>query len=150
MKDLFKEYIEDYNTATMPSKKYYNLTVWDKLQTHKRSKKIRGDDMTESQKAALASFDDERARKEEIRNLQARKQETMLKDEVSRMRMDANKVEEMKHQERLKVQMTTLNRTGNYEQAAKIGERLDPNRDEFGRPMSGSKAGRNADLNADH
>merc|ERR1712099_184872 len=43
MKDLFKEFIEDYNTATMPSKKYYSLQDWDRMQTNRRSKKISGD-----------------------------------------------------------------------------------------------------------
>merc|ERR1712130_202556 len=28
MKDLFKEYVEDFNTATMPSEKYYDLGAW--------------------------------------------------------------------------------------------------------------------------
>merc|ERR1719361_2579203 len=112
MKDLFKEYVEDYNTATMPSKKYYNLQSWDQLQTSKRSKKIRGEDMTDAQKAALASFDDERARREEIKHLQAKKQEMQITDEVRRMRSNKDKVEEMKHQERLRVQMTMLNRSG--------------------------------------
>mmetsp|Transcript_60544 Transcript_60544/g.177001 ORF Transcript_60544/g.177001 Transcript_60544/m.177001 type:complete len:283 (+) Transcript_60544:51-899(+) len=126
MKDLFKEYIEDYNTATMPSKKYYNLQVWDQLQTNKRSKKIRTDDMTDAQKAALASFDDERARREEIKHLQAKKQELQITDEVRRMRQDKTKVEEMKHQRLLQVQMDVLNKSGNTKEASKIAERLDP------------------------
>merc|ERR1712151_694722 len=78
MKDLFKEYIEDYNTATMPSKKYYNLNIWDAKLNAKRSKQKRGDEMTDAQKAALASFDDERARKEESKHMQAKKQENQI------------------------------------------------------------------------
>mmetsp|Transcript_84638 Transcript_84638/g.274188 ORF Transcript_84638/g.274188 Transcript_84638/m.274188 type:complete len:311 (-) Transcript_84638:50-982(-) len=136
MKDLFKEYIEDYNTATMPSKKYYNLQVWDQLQTSKRSKKIRGDDMSDAQKAALASFDDERARREEIKHLQAKKQEMQITDEVRRMRQDKTKVEEMKHQDRLRTQMDILNKSGHAREAGKIAERLDPGKDELGRPIT--------------
>mmetsp|Transcript_82383 Transcript_82383/g.191327 ORF Transcript_82383/g.191327 Transcript_82383/m.191327 type:complete len:295 (+) Transcript_82383:59-943(+) len=142
MKDLFKEYIEDYNTATMPSKKYYNLQVWDALQTSKRSKKLRGDDMSDAQKAALASFDDERARREEIKHLQAKKQEMQITDEVRRMRQDKGKVEDMKHQERLKVQMGMLNKSGHTKEASKIAERLDPGRDESGRPITASTIAR--------
>merc|ERR1712060_408141 len=73
MKNLFKEYIEDYNTATMPSKKYYNLQAWDNLMAKKRHKKNVGDEMSDAQKAALASFDDEKARREELKHLQAKK-----------------------------------------------------------------------------
>merc|ERR1711959_87962 len=43
MRDLFKEFVEDYNTATMPSKKYYNLQAWDSEMSVKRQKKHRGD-----------------------------------------------------------------------------------------------------------
>mmetsp|Transcript_67017 Transcript_67017/g.178487 ORF Transcript_67017/g.178487 Transcript_67017/m.178487 type:complete len:239 (-) Transcript_67017:221-937(-) len=130
MKDLFKEYIEDYNTATMPSKKYYNLQVWDQLQTNKRSKKIRGEDMTDAQKAALASFDDERARREEIKHLQAKKQDMQINEEVRRMRVDKSKVEEMKHQRLLKVQMDVLNKSGHTKEASKIADRLDPTKED--------------------
>merc|ERR1719361_2200828 len=131
MKDLFKEYIEDYNTATMPSKKYYNLQVWDAQETSKRSKKNRADGMTDAQKAALASFDDERARREEIKHMQAKKQEMTITDEVRKMRTDKGKVEEMKHQELLRTQMEMLNKSGHTKEASKIAERLDPGRDEL-------------------
>merc|ERR1740138_680278 len=57
-KDLFKEYMEDYNTATMPSQKYYNLQAWDTKQSYKRQKRAKNDEMSETGKAALASFDD--------------------------------------------------------------------------------------------
>lgn len=129
MKDLFKEYIEDYNTATMPSKKYYNLNQWDQLQTNKRSKKIRGDDMTDAQRAALASFDDERARREEIKHLQAKKQEAQINDEVRKMRQDRSKVDDMKHQTLLRTQMDVLNKSGHMKEASKIAERLAPGED---------------------
>jgi len=124
MKDLFKEYIEDYNTATMPSKKFYNLQLWDAQQTAKLSKKRT--DMTETQRAALASFDDERARREEIKHLQAKKQEAAITDEVRRMKADKGKVEEMKHQGRLRVQMDMLTKSGFQTEANKIADRLAP------------------------
>ena len=40
-KDLFKEFMEDYNTATLPSRKYYNLEKWEAEQRAKRAKKVR-------------------------------------------------------------------------------------------------------------
>merc|ERR1712187_310881 len=47
MRDLFKEYIEDYNTATMPSEKYYDLKTWDDKMSLKRQKRTRNNDMSE-------------------------------------------------------------------------------------------------------
>merc|ERR1711972_903493 len=95
MKDLFKEFIEDYNTATMPSKKYYSLQDWDRIQNNKRSKVLRGADTGDAQRTSIASFDDERARKEEIKYLQAKKVEEQIQGEVDRMRGDRKKVDDM-------------------------------------------------------
>lgn len=130
-KDLFKDYIEDYNTATMPSKKYYNLQVWEKEQLAKKANKRK--DMSDSQRTAFASFDDERARREEITLLRAKKQEEQITDEVRRMRQNKDKVAEMNHQQRLRTQMDMLNKSGHTKEATKIAERLDPSRDDFGR-----------------
>merc|ERR1711976_600660 len=94
MRELFKEFVEDYNTATMPSKKYYDLKAWDNAQTNKRSKKLKGGEMSEAQRISLASFDDERARREEIKHLQAKKQEEMLNSEVGKLREDKKKFED--------------------------------------------------------
>merc|ERR1712039_215365 len=129
MKDLFKEFIEDYNTATMPSKKYYNLQTWDQMQTNRRQKKLKGGEMDEAAKIAMASFDDERARKEEIKHLQAKKAEELLSSEVGRLRIDKKKAEEMKHQERLREQRDMLNKSGHTDKAAEINRRLAPGSD---------------------
>merc|ERR1712157_673176 len=98
MKDLFKEYIEDFNTATMPSEKYYDLHAWDAKMSLKRQKKNRNDDMDDAQRASLASFDDESARRHEIKALQAKEAEQQLTNEVKKLRADNKKVEEMRKQ----------------------------------------------------
>eukprot|EP00927_Polykrikos_kofoidii_P076700 TRINITY_DN73747_c0_g1_i1.p1 TRINITY_DN73747_c0_g1~~TRINITY_DN73747_c0_g1_i1.p1 ORF type:complete len:311 (-),score=102.03 TRINITY_DN73747_c0_g1_i1:105-1010(-) len=134
MKDLFKEYIEDYNTATMVSEKYYDLGAWDTKMSVKRQRKNKSDEMTDAQKAALASFDDESARRHEIKHLQAKKQEQQVNDEIKRLRGDKEKVTEMRHQDHLRSQMDMLNRAGLTGNASKIAARLDPNKDDFGRP----------------
>mmetsp|Transcript_110480 Transcript_110480/g.236077 ORF Transcript_110480/g.236077 Transcript_110480/m.236077 type:complete len:328 (-) Transcript_110480:161-1144(-) len=136
LKDLFKEYVEDYNTATMPSTKYYNLQVWDQQQAIKRQKKNKGDEMSEAQRASLASFDDEAARREEIKHVQAKKQEQAINDEVRKMRQNKDKVAEMKHQEMLRTQMDMLNKSGNTQKASQIAGRLDPGKDDLGRPLT--------------
>lgn len=136
LKELFKDFIEDYNTATMPSKKYYNLAAYDQQNALKRSRKQRGDDMTEAQRASLASFDDERARREEIRQQQLKKQEMQVTEEVRKMRGNKQKVDEMRHQSQLRTQMDMLHKTGHSKEAEKIAARLNPGLDEFGRPLT--------------
>jgi len=134
MKDLFKDYVEDFNTATMPSEKYYDLNAWDKKVSSKRQKNTKGDEMTADQKASLASFDDEGARKSEIKHLQAKRQEQSINDEFMRLRADREKVSEMRHQDQMKAHMNMAYRQGHTEVADKLKGRMDPSKDEFGRP----------------
>merc|ERR1712060_564458 len=98
----------------------------------KRIQKKRGDEMDDAQRAALTSFDDEKARREEIKHLQAKKQEDLITNEVRKMRTDKGKVAEMKHQENLKTHMDILNKTGHSREAQKIADRLNPGKDELG------------------
>ena len=41
-KKLFEEYMEDYNTCSFPSKKYYCLREWEQKQEGKKGKEITG------------------------------------------------------------------------------------------------------------
>merc|ERR1719231_1841893 len=129
MRDLFKEYVEDYNTATMPSKKYYNLEAWDAEQRGKRQKKNDAFEMSEAARASLTSFDDETARKEEFKHLQAKKHEQQISEEVRKLRANREKVEEMRNQNNLRTHMDHLRKQGAEDSAAKIKDRLNPNKD---------------------
>ncbi|CAE8658277.1 unnamed protein product, partial [Polarella glacialis] len=111
-RDLFKEYIEDYNTATMPCKKYYNMGVWEQETAAKRKKKLMATDLDEKERNSLVSFDDENARKMEMAANKAKKHENLIKQEVGNLRMNKEKAEEMMHQTRLRGQVDMLRQTG--------------------------------------
>jgi len=131
LKDLFKEYVEDYNTATMPSKKYYNIQVFEQQASNKRRKQKTEAVIDTALQSSLASFDDEKARRDEVLALRAKKQESMVGAEVSKLRMNKEKAEEMKHQNMLKTQAALLNKAGHAEAAHKINERMNPNKVDF-------------------
>ena len=40
-KQLWEDYMEDYNTATLPSKKYYNLNKWELKQQKRQEKEVK-------------------------------------------------------------------------------------------------------------
>ncbi|CAK9036144.1 unnamed protein product [Durusdinium trenchii] len=123
-----EEYVEDYNTATMPSKKYYNIRVFEQQVANKRRKKKAESVIDTALQSSLASFDDEKARRDEVLALRAKKQESQISSEVQRLRMNKDKAEEMKHQAVLKTQAAMLNKAGQVEAAGKINQRLDPNK----------------------
>ena len=59
-KELFKEYMEDYNTCTFPSEKYYNVEMWEAKQRDKKRRRLQ-------KKLGIVApvrtaFDDEKAR----------------------------------------------------------------------------------------
>ncbi|CAI5469697.1 unnamed protein product [Closterium sp. Yama58-4] len=118
-KNLFKEFMEDHNTATFPSKKYYNLAAWEHQQMTKRKgrpDKPSGMEMTE--------FNDEDMRREEIR----RAREKQKEEEVLALKrsMESGMAQAMRDQERLKEELRFLYQIGNYEGAAAIQKRLEP------------------------
>ncbi|XXQ29941.1 Uncharacterized protein PBTT_00395 [Plasmodiophora brassicae] len=80
--DLFAQYTEDYNTATLPHKKYYDLARWEQKQldkqTGKRSKKHKSrhkdqDDGKDGDSGQLR--DEEVLRLERLRQMERKTQE---------------------------------------------------------------------------
>lgn len=59
-KEMFKEYAEDFNTCTLPHKKYYNLAEWEAKQRRKEA--IKGQKRLLKERQDLeAAFNDEEA-----------------------------------------------------------------------------------------
>ena len=64
--------MEDYNTATLPHKKYYDYRAWEQKEYHKKLKKAARKSKARSERT---TFDDERLVKKEI--------DTMVEDAFS-------------------------------------------------------------------
>eukprot|EP01069_Polyplicarium_translucidae_P012562 Polyplicarium_translucidae@DN5329_c0_g1_i1.p1 len=119
-KQLFKEFVEDFNTATFPHKKYYSLEKWEAKQAMKKlTKQNRGG-------GELTVFDDEAARKTEIQMLRDKRSREALVSTYQEMKQDSEKVLAMKRQRGLKEQMEMLFRQGRNEEATKIQNLLKP------------------------
>eukprot|EP00397_Hematodinium_sp_SG-2012_P052084 GEMP01061397.1.p1 GENE.GEMP01061397.1~~GEMP01061397.1.p1 ORF type:complete len:229 (+),score=85.24 GEMP01061397.1:24-710(+) len=117
-KRLFKDFIEDHNTATFTSKKYYDLDIWERTQSAKNR-------MT-AEKSVMPTFDDEKARKMEIQQMRESRKERVLHEQVKALKEDSTLVEEMRHQDKLRAQMQQQFKAGNTEEAEKIQKRLEP------------------------
>ncbi|XP_022142930.1 troponin I [Momordica charantia] len=119
-KQMFKEFMEDHNTATFPSKKYYNL---DAYYQHKMLK-----DMKKGHKKLSAGertvFDDEEQRRQEL--LREREKHKEEQVEALKRSMQTGMAQAMKEQARLREEMAYQYKLGNFEAAAAIQRRLDP------------------------
>eukprot|EP00455_Lapot_gusevi_P034423 TRINITY_DN3793_c0_g1_i1.p2 TRINITY_DN3793_c0_g1~~TRINITY_DN3793_c0_g1_i1.p2 ORF type:complete len:119 (-),score=32.87 TRINITY_DN3793_c0_g1_i1:168-524(-) len=66
-KEWFSRYMEDFNTGTFPSKKYYNLRLWEMKEAEKESKKTK--------KIRQHLTDEERLRIERLEAMERRAKE---------------------------------------------------------------------------
>lgn len=82
----FKDYIEDYNTATMPSDKYYNYEHWE-MAEYRRKQNIlntKNDDQIE-----YNFLNDEENRKDELKKI--RELGEQIEFDRVKQRMSGNK-----------------------------------------------------------
>mmetsp|Transcript_1566 Transcript_1566/g.2290 ORF Transcript_1566/g.2290 Transcript_1566/m.2290 type:complete len:343 (-) Transcript_1566:206-1234(-) len=113
--NYFKEYMEDYNTATMPHVKYYNYDKWE-MEEYQRQKK---------NTAAIGGvISDEARHLEEMRN--AREEKRKVEMNMVMGTMSKEKIAEMKRQQLLKHEMAQAFKTGDDEKRKKIQKRLEP------------------------
>ncbi|KAK9938122.1 hypothetical protein M0R45_014878 [Rubus argutus] len=118
-KQMFKQFMEDHNTATFPSKKYYSL---DAYYRHKMEKEMkRGFKKVETERTV---FNDEEVRRQEMMRVREKQKE----EEVVALKrsMQSGLAQAMKEQAQLREEMAYQYKIGNFEAAAAIQRRLDP------------------------
>ncbi|XP_050883066.1 vicilin-like seed storage protein At2g18540 [Lathyrus oleraceus] len=119
-KQMFKEFMEDHNTATFPSKKYYSLDAYYRRQMEKEMqkgiKKVKAKERT--------VFNDEEQRRQEL--LQAREKHKEEQVIALKREMESGMAQAMKEQAQLREEMAYQYKLGNFEAAAAIQRRLDP------------------------
>ncbi len=92
--------------------------------------------MDDARKVSLSCFDDEQARREEMKHLQAQRQEMQLNEDIRKVKASKEKVSEMRHQDSLRLQMDQLNKSGNTKKAVEIATRLDVSKDSSGHSLT--------------
>lgn len=119
-KQLFKQFMEDHNTATFPSKKYYNLDAYYRRKMEKEIKrgvkKVVDDERT--------VFNDEEQRRQELMREREKHKEEQV--EALKREMQSGMAQAMKEQAQLREEMAYQYKLGNFEAAAAIQRRLDP------------------------
>ncbi|XP_052178537.1 vicilin-like seed storage protein At2g18540 [Diospyros lotus] len=119
-KQMFKEFMEDHNTTTFPSKKYYNLDAYFKHKIEKEIKK----GIKKAPKTEMTVFNDEEQRRLEL--LQERERHKEEQVEALKRSMQGGMAQAMKEQAQLREEMAYHFRVGNLEAGAAIQRRLDP------------------------
>ncbi|PIA27008.1 hypothetical protein AQUCO_08400047v1 [Aquilegia coerulea] len=118
-KQMFKEFMEDHNTATFPSKKYYNMDEYHRRKMEKQMKK--GSKILETERII---FNDEEQRRQELMVAREKQKESQV--EALKRSMQSGMAQAMKEQAQLREEMAYQYKLGNFEAAAAIQRRLDP------------------------
>ncbi|XP_075497923.1 uncharacterized protein LOC142535513 [Primulina tabacum] len=119
-KQLFKDFMEDHNTATFPSKKYYDLDAY----YHAKMKKQQKKGFSKVQDSERTVFNDEEQRRQELRIERERQKEEQVV--ALKHSMQSGMAQAMKEQAQLREEMAYQYKLGNFEAAAAIQRRLDP------------------------
>ena len=121
-RELFSDFMEDYNTATMPSEKYYDVEKWERQRAEKRRRKLAARGRSDAE--AKAGMRDEDIRREELaRQRESEKRQELLRELAG---MSREKASAMRDQERLRAQMQTAWKRGDTREAERIKRLLDP------------------------
>jgi len=119
LQNYFKEYAEDYNTATMPHIKYYDYDKWEMEEYEKQKAK---------QAAALSSSSS--AQYKEALHLEKQQEAARKKrnEELGLVRsmMSKEKIQEMKRKKQLQAEMEHAFKTGDRENDRRLQKRLEP------------------------
>ena len=122
--ELWKTFVEDFNTATLPSRKYYDLAAWQQEREKEEARKRRKGEGGEAPVSAAA---DEAARRAEARKRREDEAAERLKEAYNALKYsDAGKKEDMKRQELLRIELQVAARTGDTEKVARLQKLLAP------------------------
>ena len=126
LKEHFSSFVEDYNTATMPSEKYYNIRTW---YLKEQQRKAAGEAAGAAGAAGgfeRTSFDDEAERRREIQAHRAQRAVAQTKAMTVAMRDGEGLVADMKEQESKRMQARIAYQVGDTQAARDLTQKLDP------------------------
>ena len=118
---LFKDFIEDYNTATMPHEKYYNYEKWE-IEEYKMKKDIESRRLNSEKEG----FNDEEERKIELKRAKDLHEKRQFND--LKVKISANKDlrEGMRRQDEYKMELKIAYKQGDMEKVRKLERLLAP------------------------
>lgn len=117
----FADFVEDFNTATLPHIKYYDYDKWE-MEEYTRQKeaalaKAGGND------ANNLALDEMRHREDMAKRAKDKRNAELL---LTRQCMTSDKIDEMKNQARMRHEMAVAYKMGDEEKRKKLQKRLEP------------------------
>lgn len=126
MTEFFKCFVEDFNTATMPHKKFYNFNKWE-MKEYRRKQKNSSNaaDLRDSHDFHI---DDEKQKALEVKRQREEESRAQYLAIKQQMKEDKEKREELQSQEVLRSQLKMAYRLGNKEEVKRLEKLLAPSK----------------------
>lgn len=118
-KELFREYMEDYNTSTLPHEKYYDNELYERRRAAEKRRK--GGD-AEGERTA---FEDEEELRRERAAQRAQEQADRLRAAYAELQT-TDKARDMREQELMRARMGLAYRMGDTNEAQRLAAKLAP------------------------
>lgn len=125
--ELFKQYIEDYNTATLPMK-YYDLDKWEMNEYKQKQQKALQAKHDDHESTSSSSFmlKDEDDRRAELRREREREEQRRFAELKAQMAIDKGLTESMKRQSELQTQLQIAYKKGDTQTVKRLERLLAP------------------------
>mmetsp|Transcript_5111 Transcript_5111/g.8367 ORF Transcript_5111/g.8367 Transcript_5111/m.8367 type:complete len:287 (-) Transcript_5111:1018-1878(-) len=128
--EYFRTFVEDYNTATMPSEKYYDIARWEMQEYQNAQKKKARKRIDEGDVPVV--FDDEAAVAQERRLARARREQKEFKETLSKMSTDKGRVQDMRRQSELQGELQQAYKRGDMVTVRRLEKLLTPDEEPVG------------------
>jgi hypothetical protein len=126
VREYFKAFIEDYNTATMPHDKYYHYAEWE-MAEYRRKQEKGARKSTEVQ--SEFNVNDEAERRREIKNFRAKAEQKEFSDLLGKMAGNTDRRADMRRQDMLKVELQLAYKQGDHTNVRRLEKILAPDED---------------------
>ncbi len=117
----FKEFIEDYNTATMPHTKYYNYEQWE-IAEYSREKHLAAMKLN----AEKDLFNDEEERRLELQRHKQAIELRQFEGVKTKIFLDKDQRDRMRRQEELKIELQLAFKQGDSDRVRRLERLLAP------------------------
>ena len=118
----FKDFAEDYNTATMPHPKFYNYEKWEIEEYQRKQRQAQSNESS----AIPTFFNDEEMVKQNRKRQKEEEERLAFQALRQRMAVDKNLQEDMKRQQQLTVELQQAYKRGDTATVKRLEKLLAP------------------------
>ncbi len=118
MMEYFREYAEDFNTATLPHIKYYDFDTWE-MEDYERQK-------SKNKAISVVKSDEWEYQEEQRRKAKAKQEAELNRIKTGLMGRNRDQLEDMKRQSYLKAELANAYKVGDEEKVKRLQRKLEP------------------------